>query len=435
MDLIGQALKSPTELEMGEIDAFLHQFQHFGVRLGLERIQGLLADLGNPHQCIPVIHVAGTNGKGSVCAYLSAALTHAGYRVGRYTSPHLISWCERITLNEQPILPQELLRSLHTIQTTLRSDQPSPTQFEVITAAAWLYFAEQQVDIAIMEVGLGGRLDATNVCEQPLVTVITSISRDHCQTLGDTLGAIAAEKAGILKPGRPAVVGPLPPEALEVIQARIAALGCPAIWVEPAIALAGGWAEFQGISYFLALQGAVQLTNSALAIAALQQLQKQGWRLGDEAIAVGMGKAHWLGRLQWFEWQGTQILIDGAHNVAGAAALRQFVETQLLQGQVIHWVMGLIATKEHSDIFRALLRPGDALYLCPVPDHLSTDLDHLATLAASICPELSDCQTHPEVFAALASARTMPQDVPSPLVVLCGSLYLIGHFLGQVGKA
>ncbi|MEB3336056.1 MAG: Mur ligase family protein, partial [Leptolyngbyaceae bacterium] len=217
------------------IDAILNRFGHFGVDLSLERIQYLLADLGNPHQRVPILHVAGSNGKGSVCAYLSAVLTHAGFRVGRYTSPHLIDWWERIYLNEQPIAPEDLLQVLQTAEAAIRPDRPSPTQFELITAAAWLYFAQQQVDIAVIEVGLGGRLDATNVCDRPLVTVITSISREHWQKLGPTLADIARQKAGILKPGCPAVIGSLPPEANAAIAQRINELGCPVIYPEAAI--------------------------------------------------------------------------------------------------------------------------------------------------------------------------------------------------------
>ncbi|MEB3211975.1 MAG: Mur ligase family protein, partial [Leptolyngbyaceae bacterium] len=165
------------------IDSLLDSFGRFGVDLGLDRILALLDTLGNPHAQMPIIHVAGTNGKGSVCAYLSSILTRAGYRVGRYTSPHLVNWTERICINNQPIPADELFAILTHIQRVIGSTSPSPTQFEVFTAAMWVYFAQQAVDIAVIEVGLGGRLDATNVCDRPLVSVITSISRDHWQRL------------------------------------------------------------------------------------------------------------------------------------------------------------------------------------------------------------------------------------------------------------
>ncbi len=438
-----------------EIDTILNPFQRFGVHLGLERIQKLLADLGNPHHSVPVIHVAGTNGKGSVCAYLSAVLTEAGYRVGRFTSPHLVDWNERICLNEQPISTEALAELLLQVQAAIpENSEDSPTQFEVITAAAWLYFAQQQVDIAVMEVGLGGRLDATNVC-RPIVTIITSLSREHWQVLGPTLADIAREKAGILKPGCPAVVGQLPPEAKAVVEQRIKELGCPTVWVKPAVELPpptppyqggeqeelpsftkggtkGGfrmhWADYEGIKYPLPLLGEIQLSNSAIAIATLQILSSQGWQIPEKAIASGMAKTTWPGRLQWTTWQNHRLLIDGAHNPAAAIALRQYVDTLNIP---VTWVMGILSTKDHAEIFEAILRSGDQLYLVPVPDHSSADPNALATLAASICPELADCHTYPDLFTGLQGATSNIAEASERLIVLCGSLYLVGYFLKQ----
>jgi dihydrofolate synthase / folylpolyglutamate synthase len=405
------------------IDSLLKPFQRFGVHLGLERIESLLATLGNPHHRIPIIHVAGTNGKGSVCAYLSSVLTEAGYKVGRYISPHLIDWTERICINEKPITTTNLEEIIQEIQNAIVPNEESPTQFEVITAAAWLYFARSQVDIAIIEVGLGGRLDATNVCSNPLVSVITSISREHWQVLGSTLAEIAGEKAGILKPVCPAVIGKLPDEAKAVIAARIAQLNCPAIWVEPAQTTKEGWTNYRGIEYQLPLLGQVQLMNSAIAIASLQILQQQGWKIPLEAIQAGMAKTRWLGRLQRTTWNDSPLLIDGAHNPAAAQALRQYVDPL---DKPVTWVMGILSTKEHDEIFKALLRPGENLYLVPVPDHSTADPEALATLAASICPDLERIETFADLFAALDKAT---EDSSERLVILCGSLYLVGYFL------
>ncbi|MBD1925783.1 bifunctional folylpolyglutamate synthase/dihydrofolate synthase [Trichocoleus sp. FACHB-90] len=441
-----------------DIDSILQPFQRFGVHLGLERIEKLLTDLGNPHHSVPVIHVAGTNGKGSVCAYLSAVLTEAGYRVGRYTSPHLIDWNERICLNEQPISLETLRELLLQVQAAIQPDEESPTQFEVITTAAWLYFYQQEVDVVVVEVGLGGRLDATNVCSSPLVTIITSISREHWQVLGPTLADIAREKAGILKPGCPAVIGQLPEEAIAVVKQRIVELGCPAVFPQAAVELRTSeaqrtqsrerWVEYRGIEnlefnaesdppldkegvenrksikYPLPLLGDFQLLNSALAIASFQILQQQGWKITEQAIASGMRKTKWLGRLQWTTWQNRQLLIDGAHNPAAAIALRQYVDT--LEKSHIHWVMGMLSTKDHADIFKALLREGEKLYLVPVPDHTSAETESLATLAQNICPQLA-CRIYPELTAGLEAAIAIA--APDDLIVLCGSLYLIGHFL------
>ncbi|GAB4201320.1 MAG: folylpolyglutamate synthase/dihydrofolate synthase family protein [Coleofasciculaceae cyanobacterium] len=419
-----------------DIDSLLNPFQRFGVHLGLERIQRLLADLGNPHHRVPIIHVAGTNGKGSVCAYLSAVLTEAGYRVGRYISPHLVDWNERICLNEQPILTESLGELLLQVKAAIPEDcNDSPTQFEVITAAAWLYFAQQQVDIAVIEVGLGGRLDATNVCNSPLVSIITSLSREHWQNLGPTLADIAREKAGILKPGCPAAIGLLPPEAKAVVEQRVVELGCPVTWVKPALEVetteaqrTQRWADYEGIRYPLPLLGEMQLMNSAIAIATVQILRSSGWTIPDAAIASGIAKTKWLGRLQWTTWRSHRLLIDGAHNPAAARALRQYVNTL---NRPVTWVIGMLSTKDHADIFDALLRPSDRLYLVPVPDHSSADSDALAVLAQNTCLELADCRTYPNLEAGIEAAISHSIETSERLIVLCGSLYLVGHFLKQ----
>ncbi|MEB3289356.1 MAG: folylpolyglutamate synthase/dihydrofolate synthase family protein [Leptolyngbya sp.] len=442
--------------EESQITACLEGFGRFGVELGLERIQRLLTALGNPQRRVPILHVAGSNGKGSVCAYLSSVLKAAGYRVGRYTSPHLVSWRERICINDQPIAGADLSHALNRVIAAIDPTQPSPTQFEVLTAAAWLYFAEAKVDVAVIEVGLGGRLDATNVVETPLVTVITSLSREHWQRLGPTLADIAGEKAGILKPGRPAVIGPLPPEAETVVKARLDALACPVVWPNPAQPVGDTQARYvtpQGdLTYPLPFPGDHQLTNSALAVAALLELRRQGWPISDGAIAEGMAAARWPGRLQWIAWmddagQPHPLLMDGAHNPAAAAVLRRYVDQGLAKppsspspplvslaptappdaaaSPPVAWLMGMLTTKDHREVFEALLRPGDRLYLVPVPEHLSADPVDLAAIATSVCPALAHCQP----YADLHQGLTALVGDGAPLKVFCGSLYLIGHFL------
>lgn len=433
-----------------DFDHVLRPFARFGVHLGLERVSALLAALDNPQQQIPLIHVAGTNGKGSVCAYLASVLTTAGYRVGRYTSPHLVSWCERIDLDECSIPAAELHRLLEHIRALTEpwSEAALPTQFEVLTAAAWLHFAQQGVDVAVMEVGLGGRLDATNVCDRPLASIITSIGWDHWQHLGPTLADIAREKAGILKPCCPAIVGPLTPEAAAVVVARATALGCPTTWVSPAVPLQPGWADYDGLAYPLPLLGAVQLTNSALAIATVQSLRRRGWPISDAAIITGLQRTRWPGRLQWTTWHQRRLLLDGAHNREAAQGLRQYIDSLDRENRPTHlgesrhadqlrpvtWIMGMLSTKDHAGIFQALLRPGDRLYLVPVPDHSSADPEQLATLASMICPRLALCRTHPDLQTGLQAALSLQTEsqgsaVSVGLPVLCGSLYLVGHFL------
>jgi dihydrofolate synthase / folylpolyglutamate synthase len=420
-----------------DIERLLAPFHQFGVNLGLSRIQTLLTALGSPHLSVPIIHVAGTNGKGSVCAYLSTILSAAGYRVGRYTSPHLVDWNERICINNEPISTESAVIVLDRVIAAIDPTTPTPTQFEIVTAAMWLYFAQSQVDIAVIEVGLGGRLDATNVCDHPLATVIVSIDLEHWQQLGDTIAKIAGEKAGILKPNCPAIIGTLPPDAIEVVAKRIADLNCPATWVKPArkipkprsipetLLLSDSlpWVEFDGIEYPLALLGEMQLTNSALAIATIQTLRQVGWKISDEAIVTGMANTQWRGRIQWTTWIDRQLLIDGAHNPAAAIALRQYVDTL---NTPISWVMGMLSTKSHLEIFKALLRPGDRLYLVPVPDHSSADPSELADIALSVCGDLDSIDSCADLTTGLTAAMTT---TATHQPVLCGSLYLLGYFL------
>jgi len=445
----------PPDVLDQEIQQRLAKYGRFGVHLGLERIQRLLADLGNPHHQVPVIHVAGTNGKGSVCAYLSSVLTQAGYRVGRYTSPHLVSWCERLCLNDQPIAASTLDRTLAQVEAAIAPDATTPTQFEVLTAAAWLWFAQQAVDVAVIEVGLGGRLDATNVVDAPLVAIITSLSREHWQRLGPTLADIAGEKAGVLKSQCPAVIGPLPPEAEAVVLARAATVGCPVVRPARAQLDPQGWAIFPSASTTgaplpcrLPFAGAHQLVNGAIAIAALRSLREQGWQVSDSAIQAGIAQARWPGRLQWLTWRAPDghadpWLIDGAHNPAAAIVLRRYLDdlqgadgaasegTRLQPSPLVWpvpptttWLMGMLSTKDHADVLQALLRPGDRLHLVPVPGHDAISPVALQNIAWTVCPDLAACTPYDTLAAGLAGASSDRH----PLKVLCGSLYLVGHF-------
>ena len=450
-----------------DLEDLLAPFQHLGVNLGLDRIKTLLAALNNPHERVPFVHVGGSNGKGSLCTYLASILKAAGYRVGCYTSPHLVSWCERLQINGVPIRGTELRSLLIDVIAAIPAEMPTPTVFEVVTAAAWLYFARSGVDIAVMEVGLGGRLDATNVSDRPLATVITSISREHWQVLGSTLGAIAGEKAGILKADRPAVLGTLGLEARAVIQARLDQLACPHTWVTPAQPVAAPdpsalsipdylwdhpgwqWLGLGGNVYGVTLPGPAQRLNVALALETCEVLRRQGWNIRPEDEVTGLAVAQWPGRLQWVQWQHQPLLVDGAHNPESAEMLRAYLDELDQQGrsspadvhQSTTWIMGMLSTKDHREIFQTLLRPGDRLYLVPVPDHSSADPHSLSLLAQTLVPDLDQCIAYPNLFSALGQLHTpgsLPGDRPGILSpkqgslpqrrVLCGSLYLIGYF-------
>lgn len=454
---MGQQKEVYTPLD--DLDNILDSFAHFGVKLGLESTRILLTHLDNPHHNVPVIHVAGTNGKGSVCSYLSTILHKAGYRVGRYTSPHLVNWTERICLNNDPIPAPSLLDVVRRIKAIVTRHHLEATQFEVITAAAWTYFAAQQVDIAIMEVGLGGRLDSTNVCDRPLASVITSIGMDHWQQLGNTLADIAREKAGILKSECPAIIGPVSPAAQTVIEQRIHALHCSSTWVSPSKDLGNNRFEYfssikqppipssphdkgiTGLKYSLSLHGDYQRTNSAIAIATIAALQQQGWTIAPAHIQQGLADTQWPGRLQWLTWHGTKLLVDGAHNAAAAEALRQYTDTL---PQPIHWIIGMLESKDHQGVFNALLNQGDHVSLVPVPDSKTAQPMDLATIARACSPHLATCCAYDDVVSILNqhvstisaqdnvtmtdSGHFAKMEKPSTLV-LCGSLYLIGHLL------
>jgi dihydrofolate synthase / folylpolyglutamate synthase len=438
-----------------DIDAFLQTFARFGVNLGLEASDRLLESLDNPQDQVQVVHVAGSNGKGSVCAYLSSILDQAGYRVGRYTSPHLMRWNERICINGEPISDEDLSRVLTEVKAALQLGSPSPTQFEIFTAAMWLHFSQEQVDIAVIEVGLGGRLDATNVKDDALVSVITSISLEHTERLGDTLAKIAYEKAGVLKHSCPAVIGQLPPEANAVVSRIGHDRFCSMVYPNPAKDLGNGWAVYEGIelqpmddetmvplnrqlNFQTSLQGQVQLHNAAIAIATIQQLRQQGWDITDADIIDGIAQTSWPGRMQWYRWKGHKILIDGAHNPDSARVLREFIDSQKVRS--VHWVLGVLSNKDYQEMFAHLLRPGDSLYLVPVPGHSSAELPELLKIAKENYPNLAHSWTFNDVQLALQAAvlesrsPQNPQSITgqsSELVVLCGSLYLLGHFLQQ----
>ncbi|MEI6430433.1 MAG: folylpolyglutamate synthase/dihydrofolate synthase family protein [Pseudanabaena sp. ELA607] len=415
--------------------AILEAYAKFGIHLGLARIQQLLAALDNPHLQMPVIHIAGTNGKGSVCAYVSSILQAAGYRVGRYISPHLVDWRERITINGEWITEDDLLAALAAVEAVIQPDQEVPTQFEVSTAAAWWYFARQDIDIAVIETGLGGRLDATNVCPQPAITVITSISRDHWQRLGDSLGQIASEKAGIMKAHCPIVVGTLPPDAANVIEQKAESLDAPLIWVkvpildpeEPQQIL------WHGQTYRIPLLGTHQRHNAAIALTVIEQLRAQDWLIPDSAVREGLSQTTWAGRLQWVTYRDAQnqshaLLLDGAHNVAGAELLREYV-SQNFPAQPIRWVVGILNTKDQAGILQALLQPQDHLFAVPVPDHATTAPEMLCAISRDLL------HTPAVAYANLRDGLTAALHDPLPTaapVIVCGSLYLVGQLLAQI---
>ncbi|MEA5422191.1 bifunctional folylpolyglutamate synthase/dihydrofolate synthase [Synechococcus sp. CCY9202] len=412
------------------LDAFadlIEPFQRRGVDLGLERLTCALADLGHPERRFRTVQVAGTNGKGSIATLVHAALLQAGIRCGLYTSPHLVSWCERIRLGAAPIPAPELRRQLEALQRVGQRHRLTP--FELVTAAAFCAFAEADLELVVLEVGLGGRLDATTVHPRREVIGFAAIGMDHAEFLGSDPGQIAAEKAGVLRPGSVAISGPQSPAVAAVLQERAETVGAELRWIEPAVAADRGddWLHSDGLTYRCGLSGAVQRHNSAVALGMLRALIEGGWPISEEAIAAGFAAARWPGRLQPVHWQGRSLLLDGAHNLPAAEALRAELDQRAAQGTIAAageriWLLGILANKQGPAMLRALLAPGDRAWIVPVSGHSCWSQDQLA----EACPELaSQLQAAADWASAL---NTLPPAGTTPLIV-AGSLYLIGSLL------
>ena len=348
-------------------------------KFDLGRMRALLAALGQPHQRYPIIHIAGTKGKGSVAALCATALQAAGYRVGLYTSPHLQDFAERIQVDGRPIPHADLPAVVEQLKPHVERI-PYLTTFELTTASAFLYFAHQHVDVAVVEVGLGGRLDATNVV-QPLVSVITPISYDHTAILGHTLAAIAREKGGIIKPGVPLVLAPQPAEARETLlrlaaerQAPVVEVGrdyhyaplardlagqLVSVWpaadregVEAYIA-SGGVFEWEPLRLRVPLLGPHQVVNAATAYVALQVARQRGLYLDDRAIQRGFAQTHWPARFEVLH-RDPPVVVDGAHNVAAARQVRLTLDEYFPQWPVV-LVFGASADKDVAGMLAELL--------------------------------------------------------------------------------
>ncbi len=413
----------PPPVDLGDL---LEPFARRGVDLGLERLGGALAAGGHPEQCFAAAQVAGTNGKGSICTFLHAILRAAGIHVGTYRSPHLVSWCERIQIDDAWIAAATLRADLARWQPLARRHRLTP--FELITAAAFDRFARERVDLAVLEVGLGGRLDATTLHPQRPVIGFGAIGLDHREHLGDTLAAIAAEKAAVMGPGCRAFSAAQEPEARRVLEA--AALGCGASlhWLDPLPAVADG-------GPVLGLAGELQRHNGAVAVAMARALTAPdgplaGRPLDEGMVRAGLAAARWPGRLESHRWRGRALLIDGAHNPPAAAALRRELDQLdggLADGPPRRWLLGIQRHKQGAAMLELLLRPGDRAVVVAVPEHASWSRQELA----AACPGLADqLEEAGSLEAGLDSLLA-----PGPLPLVAGSLFLLGAVLPLLDAA
>jgi len=400
---------------------YLFGLDQFGIKFGLNNIHAILARLGNPERSFRSIHVAGTNGKGSVTAMAAAALRAAGYRTGRYTSPHLVRLNERFVIDGDAVDDAPVLRAIEDVRAgieALRSDgslEVQPTFFEVTTAVGFELFRRAGVEIAVVEVGLGGRLDATNVLI-PDLSVITSIALDHQLYLGSTAPEIAREKAGVIKPGVPVVVGPMDADAMDVIAAIAAERRAPL--VRASAADVG--------SRVVGLMGAHQRTNAGIALRALETLAASGFRVPAAAIDEGLAKPGWPGRLDWRQLaDGRTLLMDAAHNPAGAAALAAYLRTET--STPLPLVFGAMRDKDVREMFRALLPAVASVTLTRAANSRSADPADLARVARDVAPALPT-SVEPSLARALDEAwRT------SPRILVAGSIFLLGDVMSELG--
>ena len=342
-----------------EARVYLDEVSKYGSVLGLESMRELLHRLGDPQNELKFIHISGTNGKGSVLAYLSTILSGAGYRTGRYISPTLFSYRERIQVDGEYIEKESLARHVTAIAAAAEDMQkaglPSPTVFEMETALAFLYFKEKRCDIVTLEVGCGGLLDATNVITTTLMEVIASISMDHTDLLGDTLAKIAAQKAGIIKPDTMVVSAQQKSEAAQVIEDTCKEQHCTLQMVdESKISNVHYGAEGQTFSYktwenvAISLAGSYQIKNAALALEGVEALRKLGYALSDQQVREGLLHTAWRGRFTTLRRDPT-VIIDGAHNPAAALELKESLE-RYFPGKTLYFVMGMFKDKDYAQV-------------------------------------------------------------------------------------
>ncbi len=420
--------------------AYLEQAASFGIKPGLERIEAMLKKLGNPETAYKVIHVTGTNGKGSVVAMITSVLENAQLRVGRYISPHLLDYTERIYICGHDISREDFAKAATVVREAaeeiIADGVEAPTEFELLTAMAFWYFKEQKVDYAVMEVGMGGLYDSTNVI-LPVVSVITNVAMDHMKYLGNTLQEIAHQKAGIIKEGIPVVTAAqhvalkqLKKEAHEK-KSRIYFYGR-----DFEIDSRNPWKHGQVVTVkrkdmpkeleksllFVPFVGAHQAVNAAVATMALSIIMKQDDRVNENDLREGLARTRWQGRFEIHDVKGVTYIMDGAHNPAGAEALMEALEEQYPDKRRL-FVFTSLADKDTETVIQLLIRKGDKVFACEAPTHRTRKPEEIG---AMIKAQKIDAafMAEPSVKAALEDATK--EAGAGDIVLICGSLYILG---------
>jgi len=409
--------------------AYLYRLQQHGIKLGLATMTALMVRLGMPQIRYRTLHIAGTNGKGSTAAMAAAVLRAAGYRVGLYTSPHLVEFRERIRVNGEMIAESQVAQLTEQLQTLCQPDL-SPTFFEYTTAMACQHFADSGVEVAVLEVGLGGRFDATNVVT-PMACAITTISLDHQEYLGTTRSSIAFEKAGIIKPGVPVVLGRLEDDAWRTIEQVVREQQAPVFRLNEdfhteeeiprPFSYHGLDVRYDGLT--CALEGRHQLDNAACALALLEAAAPQGIAVTAEAVREGLRTVNWAGRLEVVDHRPT-ILLDGAHNPAAATVLAAYLtrSDRFHSSRPVVLVLGMMRDKDHRGFVAPLRNLVDEVVLT------QADLPRAAT-AQELRASFEGLLTHPHVVPLLSDAMALARQLATPdgLVCVTGSLMLVGE--------
>ena len=412
--------------------AYLDSLGKFGIHLGMERIEALLKELGNPEQKVRTIHVTGTNGKGSVTSMITNILLVSGLKVGKFTSPHLVRYNERIEVDGKEISDEDFALVVtavrRAVESVMAKGTDQPTQFEVLTAAAFLHFALQKLDYAVIEVGLGGLWDSTNVIT-PVVSVITNVSLDHTDRCGKTVEEIAMQKAGIIKDGVP-VVTAAEGEALGPIQAMSLFKQAPLYIYGKAFTGQEVSSSMDGQTFTLSagdyhsnyevkLPGAHQILNTAVAVVAAKLASKQDSRINELALHQGVAVTKWPGRLERIS-QKPDVILDGAHNPAGAAVLRAALD-KYYSGKKICFIFGMMGDKNISQVITTLFRKEDTIFTVRADEGTrAAEPEALAEQIGSQAKAMHDLS---------AAYKTALAEVGEDgLVCVCGSLYLVGTF-------
>ncbi|MBO5395877.1 MAG: bifunctional folylpolyglutamate synthase/dihydrofolate synthase [Clostridia bacterium] len=417
-------------MTLGEAVNYYHSLEKFGIMPGLERISLLSERLGSPHKKLKFIHVAGTNGKGSTCTALASVLHSAGYKTGLYTSPYVIDFRERIQLGMKMISPEDLISCTEKVKGAIEelSDEGVKiTEFEAVTAAAFLFYAEKECDIVVLETGLGGRFDATNIIENPLCSIITSVSFDHIGVLGDTLGKIAFEKCGIIKKGCPVITGSEQPvEVLKVIKETAEEMKSPLILRDSeelfelvSESITGTVVDSSEGKFEIPFPGRHQLHNMSLVTGAVCVLREKGFDIGSEAVIRGTENARIPARIEVLS-KNPLVILDGSHNDGSTAALGQLIKKHL-EGKRILAVMGMMADKDIKKSLGNLIPFFSKVITVEPSNPRSMRSEELADIVGKFGIESISCKD-PVQGVETAFSLLDGFDV----LIVCGSLYLAG---------